>query len=151
VGSSFALSCTLSVAVEARALYAQPVPGSVDGRFVARALLLFVLAVVVGRLLLEPTGVGTAVAILLLPMVALIVVASWGWRVAVVAVPLFVAVALTMRLIFVFALGQGWLVVVLLPVGLGAGAIAWQVFSRTDWRGEHRAQAERKGEGGEEE
>ena len=97
-------------------------------RLAVRVVLLFLLAVVLGRLMLEPTGTGMVVALIVTPLLGVALVAWQGLRGGVMLL-LFVAVMLLARLLFATS-ESAWVGVLLLPVVLACTLILVSVGRR---------------------
>lgn len=96
------------------------------GRAFAQLVLLFLVAVLVGRLLLEPTGVGAVVLAFTAPVLFAVLAALNGWRGALVLLGAFLALALLARLLFA-ASDRAWVLLLLLPVVASTLAVAASV------------------------
>lgn len=78
-------------------------------------VLVFLLAVLLGRLSLERTGWGPALLLLAAPLAALVLVALLGWRAGLVLWALMLGLALFVRWFFVVA-ASPWVLLLVLPV-----------------------------------
>lgn len=94
------------------------------GRPVAQVILVFLLAVLMGRLMLERTGVGQGLLFVAIPLAFVLLAALYGVRPAVVLLVLMLGLAWIVR--FALTLG-GWLIVLMIPIVLAVLAISTHV------------------------
>lgn len=77
-------------------------------------LLLFLLGVVTGRLILEPSGTGFTVFLVSLPFVLLVLIALFGVGTGILLEAVFAGTALVVRSVVLYA-ATGWIVLILIP------------------------------------
>ncbi len=101
------------------------------GRMGLQTVLVFLLAVVVGRLALERTGIGLVLLWLAVPLVGVVLAAMYG-RAGFVLALVFAATALSARILFA-NVDAAWALLLLVPVVVVTLLMATHV-ARTMWR-----------------
>lgn len=97
-----------------------------SGRTVAQVVLVFLLAVVIGRLMLERTGVGQGILFVAIPLAFILLMSLYGARTAAVLVVVMLGVAWLIRAALSIG-GGGWIIVLMLPLVVAVLAMATHV------------------------